>query len=213
MPLADCRALDLWECHAEEPTRVTDISLRWVQLDGDPELEAVLITHAEAEGDYDAYVFDKQGTWNLVGSFSCRRCSDGQDLIRVQKLTEDSPALLLVTRDLGGSGSMILTTEAFQLRSGKLWPVIEFTDKSEDQFPSPSAMREQVLASSNRLVIHTVWEEPPGRVVRNKCDVRRWDAVMHAFVPVTNEQVKYCNPRTGKPTAGKSYASGLPDYP
>lgn len=39
LPAADCNALDLWECHSDEPTRITDISVRWVQLDEDPELE------------------------------------------------------------------------------------------------------------------------------------------------------------------------------
>src|SRR5262249_54459530 len=129
MPPTDCRALDLWECHPDEPTRPTDISLRWVQLDGDPEMEAVIVTEAKAEWAWVAYVFDHQGTWNLVGSFFCRRCRDGNDLIRVQKLTEDSPPLLLLNRDLGGSGSSILSTEVFQLRGGKLWPVLLVTNK------------------------------------------------------------------------------------
>src|SRR5579863_2652518 len=129
MPMADCSALDLWECHPDDPTRITDVTLRWLQLDEDPELEASLITEAKDEDSYSAYIFDKQETWNLVGSFFCRqrRC-DPNTLIRVQKLTEDSPPLVLVYRDLGGSGSGILITEAFQLRGGKLWPVIQFTN-------------------------------------------------------------------------------------
>ncbi len=36
------------------------------------------------------------------------RC-DAQNLIRIQQLTKDSPRLLWVTRDLGGSGSSLLT--------------------------------------------------------------------------------------------------------
>jgi hypothetical protein len=213
MPIGDCVALDLWECHPDEPMRVTDISMRWVQLDEDPELEAILVTEAKVENAYAAYIFDKQGTWNLVGSFFDRRARDGQDLIRVQRLTEDSPPLLLVNRDLGGSGSMILTTEAFQLRQGKLWPVIDFTDKEEDLFPSPSVQRQEVLSSPSRLVIHTVREEPPGRAVQNECEVRRWDATKHTFVLVTNEQKEYCDSKTGRPIRGKSSWAGLPVYP
>ena len=53
--------------------------------------------------------------------------------------------LLLVNRDLGGSDSSILTTEAFQLRTGKLWPVITITNKEEDLIPSPGVVRQQVL--------------------------------------------------------------------
>jgi hypothetical protein len=116
IPIGDCSALNLWECHPDDPTRIPDISIRWVQLDQDQELEAIFVVKAEDEHTYAAYVFDKRGTWNLVGSFFDRQwTSDGQELIRVQKLTEDSPPLLLVNRDLGGSGSSIFTTEAFQL--------------------------------------------------------------------------------------------------
>jgi hypothetical protein len=214
MPTGDCKALDLWECHPGDRRRVADISMRWVQLDDDPELEAILVTEANAENTYAAYVFDKQGTWNLVGSFWDRQgTGDGQGLIRVQKLTEDSPTLLLVNRDLGGSGSVILTTEAFQLREGKLWPVITITDKEEDLFPSPSVRRQEVLSSPNRLVIHTVREQPPGRVVQNKCKVWRWDVTKHVFVTVANDQTEYCDPKTGKPIKGKSSWAGLPVYP
>jgi hypothetical protein len=214
IPTGDCRALNLWECHPDEPRRITDISMRWVQLDEDPQLEAILITEAKAENTYAAYIFDRQGTWNLVGAFFDRQwTSDGQGLIRVQKLTEDSPSLLLVTRDLGGSGSVILTTEAFQLREGKLWPVITITDKEEDAFPSPSIRRQQVLSSRSRLVIHTMREEPPGHVAQNKCEVRRWDAIRHEFTTAAGEETEYCEPKTGKPIKGKSSWAGLPIYP
>jgi len=212
--VTDCKALDLWECHPDDPTRITDISIRWVQLDDDPELEAILVTEAKDEWAYAAYVFDKQGPWNLVGSFFDRRfAKDGQGLIRVQKLTKDSPPLLLVNRDLGGSDSAIFTTEAFQLREGKLWPVITVTNKEEVSLPPHRVRRQEVLSSPNRLVIHTAREEPPGHVVQNKCEVLRWDARTHTFVPVANEQMEYCDPKTGKPIPGKSSWAGLPIYP
>jgi hypothetical protein len=214
LPDADCKALNLWECHPNEPTRIADISIRWVQLDEDPELEAILVTDAKAENTYAAYIFDKHGVWNLVGSFfDSNWQTDGQDLIRVEKLTEDSPRLLLVNRDLGGSGSSILTTEAFQLRGGKLWPVITITDKFESLFPTPFIQRQQVLSTPNRLVFHASREEPPGHVVQNKCEVLRWDATTHEFVTVAKEQREYCDPKTGRPIKGKSYLSALPVYP
>jgi len=53
------------------------------------------------------------------------------------RLTKDSPAPLLVTRDLGGSGSSILTTEVSHLRECKLWPLLRITDKEDDSFPFP----------------------------------------------------------------------------
>ncbi len=215
MPAADCSALDLWECHPDEPARVTDISLQWVQLDDDPELEAVLITEAKAEDSYAAYVFDKQGTWNLVGSFFCRnhRC-DRYSLIRVKKLTEDSPPLLLCYRDLGGSDSSIMTTEAFQLRGGKLWPAFQVTNYEDNTLAPPHAQRQEVSASANRIVLHTSREEPPGHVSKSTCEVKRWDAARHTFVPVVNvELAEYCDPNTGKPVPGKSFPAGLPAYP
>jgi hypothetical protein len=212
MPTADCRALDLWECHPDEPARVSDISLRWLQLDDDPELEAVLVTDAKEEDSFAAYVFDKQDQWRIVGSFFCRsgRC-DPQELIRVQKFTEDSPPLLLVNRDLGGSGSSLQTTEVFQLRDGKLWPVMQIGDRTEVIFPPAFVERQRVLASPDRIVIEAVREQPPGRVVSTKCEVRRWDAQTHLFVPAAGEQANYCDAKTGKPVPGKSFPVLLPD--
>lgn len=91
--------------------------MRCVQLDADPELEAILVTEAKAENAYAAFVFDKARTWNLAGSvFDHQGTRDGQGMMRVQKLTEDSPVLVLVTRDLGGGGSLLWVTEAFELR-------------------------------------------------------------------------------------------------
>jgi hypothetical protein len=217
MPEADCKALEILECQPNTSARVMDMSVRWVQLDNDPDLETVFVVNAPSGIGYGAYVFDKQRTWNLVGSFFCRdpRC-DGDTIMRVEKLTEDSPPLLLYYHDLGGigSGSTLLTTEGFQLRGGKLWPAFEVTNYEEAFFATPLfARRRRVLASPNRLVIHTIREEPPGQLVQNRCEVWRWDAERYAFVPVANEQTTYCDPETGKPLAGKSHLTRLPGYP
>lgn len=125
---SDCDALDLWECTKDERKRVTDISLRWVQLDSDSDLEAILVLATPAEMGNVAYVFDKQDTWKLVGSFFClsNRCNVNT-LVRVQQLTDDSPPLLLCYRDLGGSGSSIQGIEGYGLRDGRLWPAFELT--------------------------------------------------------------------------------------
>jgi hypothetical protein len=211
MPTADCLALNLSECHADYPRRVTDVSLRWVQLDDDPELEAVLVIEAEAEDRFEAYIFDKQNTWNLVGSFSCRRLRcDASSLIRVQKLTEDSPPLLLCYRDLGGSGQVLLTTEGFHLRGGKLWPAFQVKTYEESPFAHPHSESQRVLASHTRLVIDTIREVPPGGKVRNSCEVWRWEPVKYKFVQVPGERAEYCDPKSGKPILGKSFPTGLP---
>jgi hypothetical protein len=192
---------------------VTDISLRWLQLDEDADLEAILVTDAPEEAqNHAAYVFDHRGGWNLVGSFFCGQwVCDTNHFIEVQKLTEDSPALVIVTRDLGGSATSIMTTEAFQLREGKLWPVLRVTDKLTDELPPPHVLREEVLASKTRLVIHTVEERPPGHAVSGACEVRRWDG--HTFVAAAAELRDYCDPKTGRPNMAKLSWAGLPIYP
>jgi hypothetical protein len=207
----DCHALDLWECTPDEPRRSTDVSVRWIQLDDDPELEVILVTEAKAEWGYAAYVFDKRSAWNLVGKFFDRRGMDRENLVRVQKLTEDSPMLVLVTRDLGGSGSSLFTTEAFQLREGKLWPVLQIMD-SEVELGSIMVQRQRVFATPNRLIVHSIHEEPKGRVQDSNCEVLRWDRVKHGFLPATNEHGRYCNPKTGRPLAGKATRVELPSY-
>jgi hypothetical protein len=161
-----------------------------------------------------AYVFDKQSSWNLVGSFFCRqRCDDGDSLIRVRKLTEDSPRLLLCTRDLGGSGSTIVTTEAFQLRGGRLWPAFQIIDYMDTLFVDPHVERRRVLASPNRLVIHTIREEPRGQVTGNKCEVWQWNKAKYAFILTASEQAKYCDPGTGTPITEKSFPTRFPGDP
>ncbi len=216
MPEADCRALDLWECHPDDPTRVTDISLRWVHLDDGPELEAVLVTAAPSSfSGYAAFVFHKQGGWNLVGSFFSRS-DDGSGLIRVDRLTADSPPLLLCYRYLGGSSGPLFMTEFFQLREGELWPVMQVENYNEWPYGDPGVIKQRVFTSKiepSRLVFHTIREKPPGKTVQNKCEVLRWSAEKHTFVPVKEEQDQFCDPHTGKPIAGKSYPTGITTFP
>ena len=214
MPEADCKALDLWECHPDTPSRTTDISLRWVQLDDDAELEAILITEAKTENTYAAYVFDKHASWNLVGSFFCQQWTcDQNSLIRVQKLTEDSPPLLLCYRDLGGAGTVSLTTEAFHLRGGKLWPAFEFKNYEETNMVPSYRESKRFLASRDRLVVHTIREEPPGERARNSCEVWRWETKKYTFIRVPEDRANYCDVKSGKPILGKSFPTGLAIHP
>lgn len=210
IPKADCAALDLWECHGDDPKRSSDVSLRWVQLDDDPELEAVLVLNAPDELANAVYVFDRQGTWRIVGSFICKsfRC-DVQNLTRVGQLTKDSPVLLWVTRDIGGSGGSLLATGMFQLRDGKLSQVMQLTDQ-DVLMVSPYHETQTLLASDNRIVIHTAHEQPPGHKASNKCEVRRWDGEQRTFVAAAADQAVYCDAKTGTPIPGKSHQVFLP---
>lgn len=213
MPQADCHVLGLEECDPRSPLRVRDVSIRWVQLDNDPELEAVLTVESQRTGIYGAHIFDKGRTWNLVGSCFGRIDEDDNGLIRIQRLTDDSPTLILCVHDLGGSASVIITTEAYQLRNGKLWPVFEITNYERVDMVPSWVERRWVGGSANRLVIHTIREEPPGVVVRNRCEVQRWDPAKYKFVPAPADANEYCDPKTGKPIDGKSFGRGLPAYP
>jgi len=214
IPAADCSALDLWECNAEAPKPVKDISLRWVQLDDDRELEAVLVMEAEAEWTHMAYVFDRQGKWNLVGLFSCyRHYCDPNNLVRVQRLTLDSPPLVLVYRDEGGSGTVTFVTRGFQLRAGKLWPAIDFHNYEQTPFVEPRKEHEVVFTNNNRLVIQKLREQPPGAREQSSCRVLRWDTAKSAFVEIPEDRARYCDSQTGRPIADKSHWTGLPHHP
>jgi hypothetical protein len=211
MPASDCTALNLWECHADEPKRMTDISLRWVQLDDDADLEAILVAEADAEDSNVAYVFDKRTNWNLVGRFFCRkhRC-ELDDLIRVQRLTLDSPPLAIVFRDLGGSGHTLLTAEAFHLRGGKLWKAFQVTTFGAAMLANPFTETRHISGAEKRVVIHTIREEPPGSVARNRCEVWRWDPRQFTLAQVPEEHTGYCDEKTGKPLSDKSFPIGFP---
>lgn len=210
---ADCAALDLWECHSDYPDRISDLSLRWVQLDYDPELEAILVVEAKAESTYMAYVFDKQQSWRTVGTFSCERSCEPNSFIRVQKLTSDSPPLVLVRRDLGGSASFLMTTSAYHLHGGSLSQALEIsTDEEVSLPPSERITRRWVLPSQDRLVIHTTRQSVPARV-RNSCEVYRWNPTSGVFESAPADRAQYCDPKTGTPIPGKSSPTGLGAYP
>ena len=72
--------------------------------------------------------------------------------------------------------------------------------------------RQRLLASDDRIVIHTIHEQPPGRERWHKCEVRRWDATQHTFVAAAADQAIYCDAKTGKPNPGKAHEVFLP-YP
>lgn len=212
IPIEDCHALELSECLPGAAIRSSDVSLRWINLDDDPGLEAILVVDGPAELRAKlALVFDKREKWNLVGSFLCTRLwCETEGLIEVQQFTKDSPRLLLLTRELGGSTGGLVMTEIFQLREGKLWPVLQVRDDTQAEYPGPRFReRRYLLASDDRIVIHTVHEQPPGREVSHKCEARRWDAAMHTFVTAA-DQASYCDPKTGKPIPGKSYQVFFP---
>ncbi|MBZ5674290.1 MAG: hypothetical protein LAP61_08600 [Acidobacteriia bacterium] len=212
MPTEDCAALDLWECHSDYPDRVSDLSLRWVQLDDDPELEAILIVEAKAESTYMAYVFDKQSTWRMVGSFSCERSCEPNSFVRVQKLTSDSPLLILVQRDLGGSAQFLMTASAYHLHGGRLSQALEVSTEEDVSLPPERITRRWVLASQDRLVIHTTRQTVPARI-RNNCEVYRWSPVGSAFELAPADRAQYCDLKTGAPIPGKSSPTGLGAYP
>ncbi len=210
MSESECGALALSGCRSEEPTRIRGISLRWVQLDTDEQLEAILVLTGEAEDSHIAYVFDRQAQWNLIGSFECRRHRCELDrMVRVQQLTKDAPPLLFCYRDRGGSGTVNWYNESFHLRAGRLWPSFQVITYEYMPFRGPYSLVRRVRASDDRLVIHTIREQPPGTKPQHSCEVLRWDAERFTYRPVAAEQAKYCDSRNGQPLADKSFPAVL----
>ncbi|MBL8294123.1 MAG: hypothetical protein JNN08_19925 [Bryobacterales bacterium] len=211
MSRADCAALDLWECHKDEPTRSNDLSERWLQLDEDPELEAILVTEAKAEWSYAAYVFDEQKPgWNLVGAFLCRsnRC-DINALVSVRRLTEDSPPLVLLQRDIGGAGTATIHVDGYELVAGRLRPAFEVTQFEDVPFGDAYTTTRRVLGSQKHLVIHSVRRER-GQVVGLGCEVMKWDRARHQFVIDQGARIQFCDPKSGDPLPGKAHPVGAP---
>ena len=188
MPPADCHALGIQACNAEFPEAVADISIRWVQLDDDPELEAIIITQAKVEWTYYALIFDWNRTWNLVGSIRCHRRCDSPEFVRVQTITNDSPTFVLIHRDLGGSDHVILTTNGYHLRGGRLWPAFEF----EREFNSNTRQRTlRINRHENRLILRAT------STAKHTCSVLRWDSKTFRFVDVPSETKSLCTQQIG----------------
>ena len=207
MPPADCAALGVSACKLEYPMRVGDISIRWVQLDDDPELEAIVIAKMETEWDYFAFIFDWKKTWNLVGNMMCERHCYAHDtnFIHVHKLTENAPIFVIARRDLGGSGHALDTRTFFQLRSGSLSKAFEVTDQYVF-LPEPGYTNKvELLQSRNWLIHHTIHEEPPESPARHSCKVLTWSPQQLTYIEAPNQRPHFCNPKTGRPLADKTW--------
>jgi hypothetical protein len=190
MPPADCHALNAFECSLENPTPVRDISIRWVQLDDDSELEAIIVASMEAEWDRFAYVFDKNRTWNLIGAIPCYRRCPGLEFVRVGYLTTDSPIFVILRRDLGGPDHEILAYSGYHLRGGRLWPAFEF----EPEFNSDTRQRTlHINRHENRLILRATG------TAKLTCSVLRWDAKTFRFVDVPSETKSLCAQQIGTP--------------
>lgn len=213
MPAGDCAAFDVSACNASYPEPVKDIALRWVQLDDDADLEAILTVEAEAQRTNRAFVFDKQKSWRMVGVLGHHRGADFNTMVRVARLTTDSPPLVVYSRDLGGSAHVLVTATAFHLRGGKLWPAFEIV-VWEGVFLDPELnTKRYVYASENRLVIHTIRTTSARPGERHACEVMRWSSDRFSFVPSRTDRAEYCDVRSGRPVAGKSHLADLPVYP
>ncbi len=213
MPEADCRALGLWECMATNKTRIEDISLRWVQLDQDAELEAILATEAKDEWTRMVFVFDKQVQWNLIGSFNCRRWQSMNTCVGVHQLLHSAPPFLAVHCDIGGSDTSIFTSYVYGLQNGRLKEVAEFTGQSESPYVKQKFRRQVVFSSEDRLVVETIDQGAARGPELRKCEVQRWDAKGFLFVASPEDQAKFCDAKTGRRVYIGAYPTTLPAYP
>jgi hypothetical protein len=207
MPPADCHALNAFECSLENPTPVRDISIRWVQLDDDSELEAIIIAKMESEWDYFAFVFDWKRTWNLVGNIMCERHCYASDInfVRAHKLTQNAPIFLIARRDLGGSGSSLDTRTFFLLRDGRLRKAFEVMDRWVGLPPPEHTEKIELRQSGPWLIHHTIHEEPPESPARHACKVLTWSPQQLTYIEAPTQRPNFCNPKTGRPYTDKSW--------
>jgi hypothetical protein len=207
MPPADCAALSVFACKLEFPMPVRDISIRWIQLDDDPELEAIVIAKMETEWDYFAFIFDWKKTWNLVGNMMCERHCYANDtnFVRAHKLTENAPIFLVARRDLGGSGSGLDTRTYFQLRGGRLLKAFEVMDIWVGVPPPEHTEKIDLRQSGPWLIHHTIREEPPESPAKHSCKVLTWSPQQLTYIEAPNQRPHFCNPKTGRPLADKTW--------
>jgi hypothetical protein len=207
LPASDCAAL---EVNCEEPAQYSRLVLRFVQMDSDVELEAYLTARHPLMGRV-AYVFNKRSVWHLVGYFRCDGYRwVGSQHVEVRSLTDGFPPLVLVTQDFGGSGSVALGTEAYQLRSGQLWPAFELYSDYSVTLNGPRKSQRAYLAKG-RVVVHTATRTGTGgKPPVNTCEVWRWDAVRAHPRAVVEEAQLYCDVNSGLPRLDQLTPAGIP---
>ena len=183
LPASDCSPLDLSACNPQKGARpVTDISLRYIQLDADPELEAILLTQAPEEWTYMVFVFDKQRQWNLVGSFNCYRNCHVDRFVQVARLIDTSPVMLLIGRDQSGSAGYSMALEGFVLNGGKLYPSLQITELQAMVFPQPNRLEERLYEKGGRLIVESIRQDGKKGQQSRTCSVMRWDQRRLEFV-------------------------------
>jgi hypothetical protein len=208
MPAADCAALELSGCRLDvrKPVR-NETSIRWVQLDDDPELEAIIVA-ADELGPYFAYIFDWNRTWNLIGKVRCYRHLD-TNFIRVQQITENAPKFIIAERDFSGAGPVTLGYTGWFLRKGRLEQAFEFYTESRNYLADPGHHFLRLLQSGRYLIKHEISEAPPRQNRKHTCEVLTWSAAKAQFVDVPSQRPNFCDATTGLPLIEKSYTTGL----
>jgi len=205
---ADCAALQLNDCaEAVEYTA----RLRWVQLDDDTEMEALLEVHRKVGGAGFGFILDRRKSWRVVGALNCvppRWDGTNRNWLRVKTFASGFPPLLTRTQDLGGSGQILYATEAYHLRNGRL--SLAFDVRHLEEIPETRPReRQRVYASADRVIIHTIRDHFQRGGRRQSCQAWRWDAEKFTIVPVPEDQSIYCD-ASGQPIPGTSTTVGLP---
>lgn len=200
------------DLRAEFPNR--EVTLRWVNLDADPELEAILIEERREEWQHVATIYDRQsGAWKGLDQFQCRRNCRAESFVSIHKLTEDSPKLLFIHQDEGGSDGWILTHRGYHLSDGKLRPAIRYLQRLDNTFSRISASQEHLYAMKNDLVAHRMEQSAETKRWTNTCSVMAWSKTRSTFEPTPAKQATYCDAKTGKPIKDKSWLTALPASP
>jgi hypothetical protein len=200
------------ELRAEFPNR--EVTLRWLNLDADAELEAILIEDRPDEWAQVATIYDRQsGAWKGLDQFSCRRNCRPEYFVSVHKLTDDSPKLLFIHQDEGGSDGWLLSHQGYLLHNGNLSPVIRYAQRFDNTFSRTSASQEHLYAKNNALVIHRMEQSAETKAWTNTCSVMTWSKTSKTFEPAPAQQAIFCDAKTGKPIKDKSWLTTLPAWP
>jgi hypothetical protein len=202
------------DLHTKFPNR--EATLRWANLDADAELEAIIIDdRQEEEGSHFASIYDRYlGKWTKAGEFRCHRGCPLNSFVGVYQLTEDSPNLIFINRELGGSSGYNLALEGFLLRGGKLIPTMALTQRAETiyEFLLYAAI-DAVYAHGKALVVYSrrYWHED--KAWKQTCTVMTWSSARSSFVNAPNQQAEYCDLQSGEPIKHRSWLSALPASP
>ncbi|GAB4358805.1 MAG: hypothetical protein OHK0021_03010 [Bryobacter sp.] len=203
LPKEICRLLDLNSCKPAESLAESDVALRWVNLDTDAELEAILTVGNHGMYPPSVYLFDRRDSWRMVGRFQRQKYTTRNEFLTlVETLRKDVPQWIFLERDLSGSGGL-LTLQCFALLRGSLKPMFELVLYNDQMIGNhPVTVTEHLFKSSNSdLAIYRHEWNKQNKTARHSCRQLRYSPDAEKFVETKGD---LCG-ADGKPVPEKSW--------